>query len=334
VTFAEYLAFALVATDGGVDEAPPISPCFRIGRRHSGSSRDKAMQASSNAQVCCRPAIADALAAALEHQFAIAWPTFLDGLVATQAEFLAAKNSRPPSSKSLAPQPQQISARPGLLLNMLEQLKSGAVNASGGGALSCAATERCNGVAERLGTVLDALASAPLATVDRVNRQWVPLALAFMGPVGSGQQARASASAALAAAATSSAAASDTDVESADSNGVAEDGKLASHHTDTKLAGQGHKRGRGGGGRGVSRGSVGSKDWRSALRLWLSIICRQKDAGNYHRCSLFCSLSSRPCVWGAFSFGSSLRLLRNDAVRTSVTQCAQQSIPLLQQTRG
>ena len=200
----------------------------------------------------CRAPIAESLASALQSDFDIAWPVYLQALEAAQRSFLSSGGSRLSSRKGAGfsvPEPEESEAvapqKDSPLLALLERVHGADPFASDAAALAAdgaAQQQRTNRPAARLAVLLEALAKAPVATVDRANRTWVPLAIAFMASKGG------------------------------DGSAPAREGDS---RRDAESAGE-------------IQGAcaVGGKDWRVVLAAWLEIVVRLKDAGNYHRCAM------------------------------------------------
>jgi hypothetical protein len=277
----------------------------------------------------CRPAIAAALAAFLEHHPTATWPILLDALTATHREFFAACDHAIDSGADSHTQRHEVAASG--LAALLDRAAAGApvgANASESWLTHGVAAKRRNGVAERLGTLVDALAAAPVATLDRFHKDWVFLATAVVAPRVRGPRhapvraAGAPDSVALGAEAVDSAAhgeseeglgedaqrESDDDSEN-DANTDADDAGAAGNRTaDTAIADseapaagasaaassatalQGAPQRRR---RGAAPGGVTGRERQAALRAWLGVLARLKDCGNYVGCS-FCAMLRQP----------------------------------------
>ena len=117
--------------------------------------------------VLWKPA-SEALAKALEHRTAVAWPLVLAALTDTQAEFLRGRWQRKTIAAADGTQADTLISR------YREQLRSGEAAAAGGS----------TDPAVRLDHLLQALDGVPPTVVESRSRDWVPLLLSFCAAKG------------------------------------------------------------------------------------------------------------------------------------------------------
>ncbi|CAG9460436.1 unnamed protein product [Pedinophyceae sp. YPF-701] len=194
-----------------------------------------------------QPAL-DALATANEHIPHAAWPPTIAHVTAAQTAFLSGNNAGHDAGTAVPGlEDQDAQEEPERLAERFAALEAAGDAASGGG---------CTDASTRLGLLLKALQKVPSGELERVHKEWLPLALEYI-------QAKAR---------------DDTGLEEEAGDAGEEGGEEDSGNDGSGAAGA-----EGGGEAVVGGAGVSGKEWRVQMRAWLDMMACVKGIRGLYR---------------------------------------------------